>query len=172
MLKFSERELGAEHQSTLKSMTNLTRTYSDQGQWKKIEKLELQVLDISERTLEAEHPSTLRRMANLASTYSDQGQWNKVEKLELQVLEISKRTLGAEHSSTLTSMINLTGTYKILRFGLDKIIFFSHFLLFKYKYSSTYILQSEKATNALSLLWLGFAFNNYEFDLHLLPPLY
>jgi hypothetical protein len=57
--------LGDEHLSTLTSVANLTSTYWDQGQWKKAEKLEVQVIETRKRVLEKEHPSTLTSMNNL-----------------------------------------------------------------------------------------------------------
>ena len=82
MLEIFERTLGAKHSNTLKNMTHLASTYSDQEQWKEAEKLQLQVLKISERTLEAKHSDTLTSMTDLTCTYRDQKQWQKDEKIE------------------------------------------------------------------------------------------
>ena len=64
-----EKELGAEHPSTLSSMANLALTYRNQGRWKEAEELEVQVIETRKRVLGAEHLDTLASMANLASTY-------------------------------------------------------------------------------------------------------
>ena len=65
--------LGAEHPSTLASITNLASTLRNQGRWKEAEELFVQVMDTRKRVLGAEHPSTLTSMANLASTSGNQG---------------------------------------------------------------------------------------------------
>ena len=104
--------LGAEHPSTLTSMTDLAWTFWYQGRWPEAEELDVQVLETSKRVMGAEHPSTLNSMANLASTYRNQGRWPEAEELDVQVLETSKRVLGAEHPDTLISMANLASTYR------------------------------------------------------------
>src|SRR5438045_2386777 len=43
--------------------------YYNDGEWKKAEELEVQVMDTRKRVLGAEHPDTLSSMANLVSTY-------------------------------------------------------------------------------------------------------
>ncbi|PVH69398.1 HET-domain-containing protein [Cadophora sp. DSE1049] len=111
-LEIEKRELGADHPSTLTSMTNLASTYRNQGRWDAAEKLELrQVMETSKTELGADHPDTLTSMANLASMYRNQGQWDAAEALELQVMETRKTRLGADHPSTLTSMANLASTF-------------------------------------------------------------
>ncbi|KAH8595497.1 hypothetical protein B0O99DRAFT_544164 [Bisporella sp. PMI_857] len=109
------RVLGAEHPSTLTSMSHLASTYRnqgrDQGRWKEAEELEVQVMETSKRILGAEHPSTLTNMGHLASTHRNQGRWEEAEELEVQVMETLKRILGAEHPDTLTSMANLALTF-------------------------------------------------------------
>src|ERR1700722_98886 len=66
-----KRMLGAEHPSTLTSMTNLASTYRNQGQSKEAEELEVQVMEARKRVLGPEHPDTLTSMDNLASMYSE-----------------------------------------------------------------------------------------------------
>src|ERR1700722_6817869 len=111
VMETSLRMLGAEHPSTLTSMSNLAFTYWNQGRWKDAEKLQVQVMETRKRMLGAEHPSTLTIMSNLASTYMNQGRLKDAEKLQVQVMETSLRMLGAEHLSTLTIMSNLASMY-------------------------------------------------------------
>ncbi|KAF1810813.1 HET-domain-containing protein [Eremomyces bilateralis CBS 781.70] len=108
VLKIEEKELGADHPSTLTIMANLASTYRNQGRWKEAEELQAE----GKRVLGAEHPDTLTSMANLASTYRGQGRWKEAEELQADELNICSRVLGAEHPSTLTSMANLTSTWK------------------------------------------------------------
>jgi tetratricopeptide (TPR) repeat protein len=107
-----DKVLGAEHPSTLKSISNLALTFWNQGRWKEAEELEVQVMETRKRVLGAEHPSTLTSMANLASTYTNQGRWKEAEELEVQVMETRLRVLGTEHPDTLTSVANLASTYR------------------------------------------------------------
>jgi hypothetical protein len=86
-----KRMLGTEHPFTLTSMTNLASTYSNQGQWKEAEELEVQVMETRERMLGTEHPSTLNSMANLAITYRNQGRWKEAAELAVHVIEGRKR---------------------------------------------------------------------------------
>jgi tetratricopeptide (TPR) repeat protein len=77
------------------------------GQYKRAEELQVQVMQTRKRVLGDEHPDTLVSMNNLASTYKSQGRWKDAEELQVQVMQITKRVLGHEHPHTLTSVSNL-----------------------------------------------------------------
>lgn len=102
---------GAEHHTTLKSMSGLANAYRNQGLWDEAEDLDTRVLEICERRLGHRNLETVACMANLAATYCAQGRWKAPEYLQNQVLEIRKRVLGAEHPITLSSMAALALTY-------------------------------------------------------------
>src|SRR5436190_1782362 len=89
----------------------ISKIYYYEGQWKKAEELNVQVIEMSKRVLGEEHPTTLASMANIAETYRDQEQWMKAEELHVQVMEMRKRVLGEEHPKTLISMASLASTY-------------------------------------------------------------
>ncbi len=57
----------------LTSIASLASTYWNQGRWKEVEELEVQVMEIRKMVLGQENSSTLTSMANLASTYQNQG---------------------------------------------------------------------------------------------------
>jgi hypothetical protein len=61
------------------------------GDWKHVEQLGVQMLDMRRTVLGAEHPNTLGSMGNLASIYSSQEKWSEAENLEVQVLDMSKK---------------------------------------------------------------------------------
>jgi hypothetical protein len=65
--------LGAEHPDTLTSMNNLASTYGNQGGWKEVEELFLQVMETRKTVLGVEYPDTLTSMNNLALMYWNQG---------------------------------------------------------------------------------------------------
>src|SRR5277367_1890312 len=90
---------------------NFGLVMKENGDWKKAEQLQVQVMDMRKKLLGAEHPDTLSSMGNLASTYLNQGRWNEAEQLEVQVFEMRKKLLGAEHPDILSSMGNLASTY-------------------------------------------------------------
>ena len=91
---------------------NIALVYSEQGQWKEAEALQVVVMEKRKDALGEEHPDTLSSMANLAGTYKKQGQWKEAEALEVVVMEKRKDVLGEEHPDTLSSMANLAGTYR------------------------------------------------------------
>ena len=70
----SKEVLGEGHPDTLRSMGNLARTYSQQGQWDKAEKLQVEVMEKNKEVLREGHPSTLTSMSNLVGTYLERRQ--------------------------------------------------------------------------------------------------
>jgi hypothetical protein len=100
-METSGRVLGEEHLSTLISMANLASTYRNQGQWKEVEELSVQAIEMRRGVFGDEHPATLNSMAHLAWTYLNQGRWGEAKEVQMQVMGASKRVLGAEHLDTL-----------------------------------------------------------------------
>ena len=76
-MNIRRKVLDAEHPTTLKSMTNLAKTYCNQGRWNEGEQLEVQVIDMCKKLLGTEHPFTITSMINLASIYCDPGRWSE-----------------------------------------------------------------------------------------------
>jgi tetratricopeptide (TPR) repeat protein len=66
--------LGAEHPSTLGSMSNLARTLWAQGKLEGARKIQEPVMEITRKVLGAEHPYTLTSMNNLALTLGDRSE--------------------------------------------------------------------------------------------------
>src|SRR5262249_42925972 len=91
--------LGVDHADTLRVMSNLAWTYSNQGKWDDAMKLNQTVLDASIQLLGADHPNTLTAMANLALTCSNQGKWDNAMKLEQTVLDVSTKVARCRPSS-------------------------------------------------------------------------
>jgi hypothetical protein len=58
--------VGPVHPSTLTSIANLASMYVNQGRWKEVEDLEVQVVEMRKRVLGPEHPDTLTSMNCLA----------------------------------------------------------------------------------------------------------
>ena len=103
----TEKILGKEHPSTLKSMNNLASVLSSQGNYEEAERIHRQALALYETVLGKEHPSTLTSMNNLASVLSSQGKYEEAERIHRQALALRERVLGKEYPSSLGSMNNL-----------------------------------------------------------------
>ena len=68
VLAAQERELGADHPSTLATAGNLATTLSKQGQYAEAEKMQREVLAAQERELGADHPDPVTTAGNLADS--------------------------------------------------------------------------------------------------------
>jgi nephrocystin-3 len=108
-LEASERFLGAEHPSTLRSANNLARLLEGKGDYADAEPLHRRALEASERVLGAEHPNTLVSVNNLAALLYGKGDYAGAELLFRRALEAHERVLGAEHPNTLGCVSNLAG---------------------------------------------------------------
>jgi hypothetical protein len=104
-------EFGDAHDLNLTVKDSLAMVYASQGQWAKVEELQIQLKEINQRVLGLEHPDTLIHISRLISAYWNRGQWTKAEELQVQVVEIRKRILGLQHLDTLTSKSNLASIY-------------------------------------------------------------
>ena len=89
----------------------IARVYYEQGQWKKVEELEVVMMEKRKRLLGENHPDTLLGMRNVANIYRNQGRWNDAEELSSVVMEKTKRLLGEDHPDMLLSMGTLAATY-------------------------------------------------------------
>ncbi|KAJ5662973.1 hypothetical protein N7507_003704 [Penicillium longicatenatum] len=105
------RLLGIEDEDSLNSLALLGMAYEQNGQWRKAEKLQVQVMETSKTKFGEDHPSTLANMGNLASTFISQDRYKEAERLQTQAMEISKKNLGEDHPFTLISMGNLASTF-------------------------------------------------------------
>ena len=110
--KAKEIAFGPEDGSTLRTMSNLALTYSNQKQWKAAEELGMRVVEIQKRTIGTEHPDTLTSMSDLAVfNNKSQGRFKEAEELHVQVLEKRSQLFGMEHPMTLQSIHNLADTF-------------------------------------------------------------
>jgi hypothetical protein len=85
--------LGDDHRDTLVSMSNLARTYVNQGRWKDAERMLVDSMDVMTRALGDEHPDTLTLIANLAFLYRSHGQWDEAEPLAIKAAEGRRRVM-------------------------------------------------------------------------------
>jgi tetratricopeptide (TPR) repeat protein len=85
--------------------------YDDIGQLKKVEVLEVQVVEARKVALGEEHPLTMESISSLAGTYRQQYRLEDAEKMYLKVLDARKRTVGNNHPDTLATMHWLSDSY-------------------------------------------------------------
>ncbi|KAH8726910.1 TPR domain protein [Phaeosphaeriaceae sp. PMI808] len=106
-LEAREAALGAEHPSTLTSVSNLGSVLSRQGKYEEAEAMHRRDLEGSEKVLGRDHPDTLTSVSNLGSVLSRQGKYEEAEAMHLRALEGYEKVLGRDHPDTLTSVSNL-----------------------------------------------------------------
>jgi serine/threonine protein kinase/tetratricopeptide (TPR) repeat protein len=104
--------LGAEHEQTLASMTNLATAFFGQGRYTDAEQLNQKLLDVRQRVLGPEHRDTLISMMNLAATVREQGRSAEAERHYREILRIQQRVLDAEHPQLLKTMMNLAAVMR------------------------------------------------------------
>ncbi|KAJ7700632.1 P-loop containing nucleoside triphosphate hydrolase protein [Mycena metata] len=106
--------LGDHHPDTLRTMGNLSSSYSGLGEHQKAKELQGIVLEKRKRLLGENHPDTLHTMARLAISYSELGEHQKAKELQVLVLAKQKQVLGENHPHTLRTMVSLANSYSNL----------------------------------------------------------
>jgi tetratricopeptide (TPR) repeat protein len=109
--KVSQRILGADHPTTLATLSSLGRLYLRQGRPAEAEPLYLQAFEASRRVLGDEHPNTLKSLGNLAGYYDVQGRPAEAEPLYLRAFEASRRVLGPAHAFSMDMTLKLAELY-------------------------------------------------------------
>ncbi|XP_006457695.1 hypothetical protein AGABI2DRAFT_190134 [Agaricus bisporus var. bisporus H97] len=77
-------------------LSGLALVYSEQGQWKEAEALQVMVMEKRKRLLGDDQPHTLTSMGNLALTYWNLGQRKEAEELEV-VMEKRQQLSGDDY---------------------------------------------------------------------------
>jgi tetratricopeptide (TPR) repeat protein len=103
--------LGAGHQDTLNSMTDLATAYKTVGNYREAVSLLEDVLASHERAFGPDHPAIVDDLGCLAEVYLQAGMCDKAIPLAKQVLEKRQATLGPTHSSTVRSMHQVARSY-------------------------------------------------------------
>ncbi|KAF7761984.1 hypothetical protein Agabi119p4_9976 [Agaricus bisporus var. burnettii] len=78
-------------QMTPSILDGMALVYSEQGQWKEAEALQVVVMEKKKQLLGDDHPDTLTSMANLATTYRNQERWKEAEALQVVMMEKRKQ---------------------------------------------------------------------------------
>ncbi|KZP22341.1 Kif17 kinesin, partial [Athelia psychrophila] len=102
-----EKQLGADHPSTLTTVSNLAVLYQTQGKLDEAERLYGRALAGEEKQLGADHPSTLMTVHNLAHLRQHQGRNQEAEVLYRRALAGLEAKLGPDHPDTQMTLENL-----------------------------------------------------------------
>lgn len=89
---------------------NLEAILSDQGQFKKAEVIQKDVIEQRRQILGDEHPDTITAMRDLAATLLHQDQLQEAAAIQKEVLEKRRRILGEEHTDNIIAMKSLAAT--------------------------------------------------------------
>ncbi|KAI5460951.1 hypothetical protein BGZ63DRAFT_425413 [Mariannaea sp. PMI_226] len=111
-LEGSEKALGRDHISTLRTVNNLALVYLDQGKFSEAEVMLVRAIKGKEKALGYNHISTLGTIKNLGSMYWDQGKIDEAEVIIARALKGMEEALGYNHVSTLNAVNNLGLVYK------------------------------------------------------------
>ncbi|MEU3920934.1 SAV_2336 N-terminal domain-related protein [Streptomyces sp. NPDC029004] len=99
----SEQTLGADHPSTVTSLTNLAYAYDEAGDLARAAELYERSLAARTRILGADHPDTLHSRQLLARTHQKRGNPEAAVSLLESVVSDSERVLGPDHPNTLAA---------------------------------------------------------------------
>jgi Tetratricopeptide repeat len=80
----SEKALGPDHTSTLRTVHNLGLLYGDQGKLDEAEQMYMRALAGYEKALERDHTSTLDTVHSLGILYRDQGKLDEAEQMYMR----------------------------------------------------------------------------------------
>ncbi len=103
--------LGAEHEETLMSMSNLAIYYSEMGRQREALEMTENVLEVKKKKLGEEHEETLESLHSIGCEYHALGEPHKALQAFEKVVKARQRTLGEEDPSTLIAMSNLAMSY-------------------------------------------------------------
>ena len=106
------RELGEDHEDTLRSMVDLTFAYRSAGRREEALSLLEHTLELQKTKLGPKHLDTLRSLGALGEAYLSAGRIAEALPLVTRTLELLKAKLGPDHPETLAAMSNLAGAYK------------------------------------------------------------
>ena len=109
-LIYNRRLEGPEHPLTLRSMTRLGATMSQQGDLAEAHELLDEALRLQRSVLGPDNPDTVATMMHLAAVLHAQNDLTGARKLQEEALAVRRRLLGAEHPETLASMLVLAET--------------------------------------------------------------
>src|SRR5207248_6544652 len=101
------RVSGAEHQDTIRSMSNLGSTLAHMGKYAEAQKVELEALEIQRRVLGPEHPDTAASTYNLACIAAHLGHREEALSLLREALDahLDVETMqGIENEPNLRSL--------------------------------------------------------------------
>ena len=113
-LQLSRGTLGAEHDATLSSLTNLARVYGEQGNTAEAEAMLRDALRMHRARFGDEHAKTMACANQLADVLKDQGQLVEAQQLFTEIERGQKIAFGETHPDTLALTIGLANVHVAL----------------------------------------------------------
>ncbi len=110
----AERELGADHPTTINAWDNLASTLLALGEIREAHEIRERVVASSVRVHGADHSLTLVSRNNLAATLAQLGHLDRAREILEEVAEAQRALFGLDHPSTLTALNNLGDTLREL----------------------------------------------------------
>ncbi|KAH8595298.1 hypothetical protein B0O99DRAFT_741175 [Bisporella sp. PMI_857] len=105
-IKAAYEHVSDDHPLVLRAKGHLAEIFREQGDWKRAEKIQLQIVNQSIHSLGKEHPETLRRMAALGMIYSAQKQPEQAEKYITMAMDNGLRSFK-ENSELYSHLIDI-----------------------------------------------------------------
>jgi len=106
--------LGADHPTTLQSMSELAHSFSDLGRQSEALALYEKTLNARQAILGHDHPETLSSMGAVSECYADLGRYDESLALFDKTLKMQQAKCGRDHPDTLGTMHNLAICYSTL----------------------------------------------------------
>ncbi len=106
-LRLRREHLGANHELTAETMSELATLRWNQGDYKNAEALAREALEVQNRIYEPDHNLRLYTLNTLGLVMKSTGRFAEAERLYREVADTRRRNLGIENLSTLTSVSNL-----------------------------------------------------------------
>ncbi|CAG8544496.1 14721_t:CDS:10, partial [Acaulospora colombiana] len=104
------KEFGQRNTTRMSIRSRLAIALGECGEWREVENIQREVLEVRREILGLRHPDTITAMNNLAYTLGHHRQLEEDEKIQREVLEARREILGLRHPDTITAMNNLAIT--------------------------------------------------------------
>ncbi|PMD19904.1 hypothetical protein NA56DRAFT_574672 [Hyaloscypha hepaticicola] len=102
-MEAQEKDLGAEHLTTVRTKLHLAIQLRDEGHFTDSEILANEVLRVLRKALGSEHPQVLRAEIELVKILCDQGRLGEADIIARRVWIAQKKVLGHFHPATLST---------------------------------------------------------------------
>ena len=106
-MALKKRIFGADHLSTIDTVSDLATYYCETGRYEEAVTLGEKVVNFRQQFLGRDHPDTLGAMSNLSLYYHKAGRTEEALALGKQVLSLRSRVLDQDHPDLWASVLQL-----------------------------------------------------------------